>query len=1795
MSFGQHPYGTTPWGGTAVESGGVTLVSADPAPNETGVAVGAVVTFHIYSPVDFYDLTLQVTLNGIPAIVDSTFVGPYTGVINYDYSDIQVSISHPNFADGNPVAVSISVTDLSGTVVSVNYSFNVAGAIFDAQETLTLTETLNFGFGIGLSETMTIEEGMSPFIATVTENLTMVEDSTVVYSVASSHIEALNLFESIQVGTFYPFSIDGNTVSVEFPEEMRLDGVTDPRKYRFTAPINATSINVESVIPNLVTRQTGTQGQVIAPPGATISKVFDTYTGVITPEHIGDYIFITDSDSPDQRSFSPSEAYRIEDFSGTQVLLDRPLPAADPSNGVYVPGVGFTPGTGQLSWTHTSAVKSLTIKTSEFTRNQIYKIEVKNLKRKVRLDLFSAQGTFTSTAARPKVVSAQFLAEDGTIIVKFDEGMRIDNALLDPGEYSVSGPTDVLIKEVRSLSPTTVAIHTNGFGSGSYVVTVNATGTPKDIAGNPMDPVFNNAIFSGSVPLISRSIFTDKGPIVKPELTLQSGTGGTIQTQVTQHFGNVTINEVVLPGGTFTSGHVGKYVELGGSTVNAGFFKVVSVVSPTRLKLEANLRLPDASNGALTWRLYDPRTGDIADDPSDVVVRVNGIPVVPEAVVGLLGQIVLGSAPDPTDDVKVDYNWIPDPTVEIRRLNSREFKLNGWANDSGRPTNTQHTYRYRNVLISPSTFVPEVVLAEQIQPLLRELHYRAYERAYSVSLNDPNLFLLNTPIHRIAYPPLSRQIPEESVSYAADTLPEVDPTAPWERKGIGLATVASGSLTVQDNTGGPYPTGNPLFWVRDADFTFQHVFAMTWRMRVVSSTPVGVFTGVAAGWSDDQKVALVGFLDDGGVKKIGFLRAGFGNDPSVISAWAGGISSPGPVALDWSIDHGYRILRDRDGVIRLYLDGDVVETLRILPSELPFLEELDDPFDQVQGVFFGSLSRQAANVSTWDFVRYLVLPTNPEQSVPSISVAFEGDQLPEEAPNPWTPIGYHGNASLFSGSLLVDSTSATAAVDVGLINGDFRGYTRIEPLLQVSSDVILDVAPQLRTYTHGVTPDAVMVAVDDGSRLVQVSFMPTKPQPKYSYPGRSLPQDATPKPWLPLGSEIGRMAGQTLVIEDSSTIDGLIYALEDLEPNGSDSRVLETTNDYYVEFKFKVLSYTPDGSGENFCGLTVDTFDGTRTIGLMTKQTPSGTRRLAFHSDGISLGPSAQFDFDWFDGSVHVVRIVKNTLGNLVSLFVDNALLGTSPYTSFSVTGGNPTISFGSATTISTASLSVVEWHYVNTWRGQPSSGVRKYVGIWKGFDNNLLTGYYLPTKVEGDAAVAGNALTASVNFVTLGVLVGDDLIVDYGPNKGVYSIASVSPGAVTISGTFPVGPSEVKYRIPAQTDWTASHKYRLVRDPSGAVALLLDSDATPLIRLDYNEVTLPPSSAGLPYKIHNGMPSVTWGAFDSTNLSQVAWDFVRYIVTKSLSESRIVPHHHVLNQRNVMSSPVTAAVAHGRTQFSSSSTGIPYPWEEFVNNPLVEPYTKLNEGTPLVPQTQTYEVRRPTPSVYFLSGLNRPEDILNADGDFLLNDGSTEIRLIVPKDVLYDSLQIVENSSGEPDYIAPISDEYNPIALKKLSWQKEVCGTYAGDVLPEQDPGFGTQWVLESDNPGSVVTTNFNGILTYGVGPSTGNTIYRNPTPLTDPIGLNTKVDFTLKVLNDTSSGTDDTGIRFGFSAFGTITAALAFVTTPSGDREVRLLDMATQQIVASILFDFLDGSYHTYRLVKNIDDGTVDFLIDP
>jgi hypothetical protein len=125
------------------------------------------------------------------------------------------------------------------------------------------------------------------------------------------------------------------------------------------------------------------------------------------------------------------------------------------------------------------------------------------------------------------------------------------------------------------------------------------------------------------------------------------------------------------------------------------------------------------------------------------------------------------------------------------------------------------------------------------------------------------------------------------------------------------------------------------------------------------------------------------------------------------------------------------------------------------------------------------------------------------------------------------------------------------------------------------------------------------------------------------------------------------------------------------------------------------------------------------------------------------------------------------------------------------------------------------------------------------------------------------------------------------------------------------------------------------------------------------------------------------------------------------------------------------------------------------------------------------------------------------------------------------------------------------------------------------------------------VSTSAFAGILTYSTGVTGTRTVYRNNTPLPDAPGLQTEAKFRIKLLNDSTGGTGDSQVRFGLSAPG-MTLGLAFVTTPLAERYVLALDMNTNAIVGAMVFDYLDGNYHDYRIVRDPALGTVQIFID-
>ncbi len=262
--------------------------------------------------------------------------------------------------------------------------------------------------------------------------------------------------------------------------------------------------------------------------------------------------------------------------------------------------------------------------------------------------------------------------------------------------------------------------------------------------------------------------------------------------------------------------------------------------------------------GPFNWVISDPRIGQIADSPSDVEVSVNSTEVSVDAVFGLLGAVVLTNKPGPTDTVTIDYDYLGNPPTQIQRLNSPEFNLNQVGNlgITGLPG---HKYRARATLLDPSDPLPTV--RSPALPQRTGWKYKMFERGYTACLNDPNTLLLNVPTNRVFFPVLEDQVFESVVRYDPVTLPD-QATDPWTLEGQGTFSLAPGGagLTIIDNNSSPAIGIEPPFYTHQIDLTFDSNVSAAFRVSLSATQPDGVFTGVAFGLADGQKVALVGLL-----------------------------------------------------------------------------------------------------------------------------------------------------------------------------------------------------------------------------------------------------------------------------------------------------------------------------------------------------------------------------------------------------------------------------------------------------------------------------------------------------------------------------------------------------------------------------------------------------------------------------------------------------------------------------------------------------------------------------------------------------------------------------------------------------------------------------------------------------------------------------------------------------------------------------------------------------------------------
>ena len=95
---------------------------------------------------------------------------------------------------------------------------------------------------------------------------------------------------------------------------------------------------------------------------------------------------------------------------------------------------------------------------------------------------------------------------------------------------------------------------------------------------------------------------------------------------------------------------------------------------------------------------------------------------------------------------------------------------------------------------------------------------------------------------------------------------------------------------------------------------------------------------------------------------------------------------------------------------------------------------------------------------------------------------------------------------------------------------------------------------------------------------------------------------------------------------------------------------------------------------------------------------------------------------------------------------------------------------------------------------------------------------------------------------------------------------------------------------------------------------------------------------------------------------------------------------------------------------------GKPVSSTYLLNQPLLDGITKLNEGTPPLPMSQTSESTR---EEIWGSQINDPNDLLNEDPNFVLNDPFRTVTFTDDPDSLYEQMSFMEVKEGDEGLIS--------------------------------------------------------------------------------------------------------------------------------------------------------------------------------
>lgn len=716
--------------------------------------------------------------------------------------------------------------------------------------------------------------------------------------------------------------------------------------------------------------------------------------------------------------------------------------------------------------------------------------------------------------------------------------------------------------------------------------------------------------------------------------------------------------------------------------------------------------------------------------------------------------------------------------------------------------------------------------------------------------------------------------------------------------------------------------------------------------------------------------------------------------------------------------------------------------------------------DMVGQVFWGSVSRAASSRSTWSFARYAVIPDQVFQQGHAVVINTAMSDLPEDNPTSgggvWFPEGGQGEAYLVSGedTLVLQNTAESDSIDL------FNAYSRVEPFF--TPDAIFDLRAKVQLDSGNLGAGDFELRQDDTQRQAIVRSLLYMEDGGTPYTFRRLIN-------LPTASMKGFLLPETLgwSADTGSTlgvdVEGAQLVTEqDEDRTGGWTRHLDWTGDHapgtdegrIIEARLELVDVTANANGDTgiMFGAQVLVVGSSYAV-VRAEVTPTEVRLRS-----ASGGAKATFPF--VPSGVHAYRVLVDRNADLVSLLIDDVLQGTVAFAANFADGVNNTeVFFGAyGTDISNAadvSISTkVEWHHVHAHAAAPAAAKRT-LGVLKGdllatTDPYDIDNYEIP---RTDSTTASNSWQVGPVIEEMDWRESMEIRVHRDPGWGV----------VVYRPDMPLPP------------------YYQAEDGTAGKGFITDSTepSAGWINVEYRNL---PRSEG------KNLGTVGFGCFMSEGVNRSLWDWVNYRLFRHPTEDRIAPEHMVLNQFNIITSGeltqdktlervvvqtldtrrVSLRPTHlyaesiykiidGGTvwtrehwDFDPLSQTITLRFDEdtgeerlfsaehasvevvFVpgkpitntylqGQPLMDGTTLLNEGTPPIPKNQTSESEI---EVVYGSHLNDPEDVLNDDPDFVLNDPYRTLRHKDVEGSLYENLEFIEvDNGGETGLIASICE----------------------------------------------------------------------------------------------------------------------------------------------------------------------------